>query len=502
MRNNRLRKIAILLALLFVCALLPLQGDAEDSYAENLSAKCKYGGSISVHKDRLIDEDFESAQRVAKGKYLSIEWSDAVPARSVMLSFYYDPVAYTVTQYDAKGTTLLESEGTLLWNNLFELETDARKIVIRADENDFAICSLYVYGEGTVLDYHPFEQTPEKADYMLIAMHPDDDVLFLGAIIPTYGVQQGYEGIAVYLGTRLRVRRQEALNGAWVMGLRTLPVFGGFPDIPPEYYNKFKSTFTKDDVIRYIVTILRKYRPEVVVSQDLNGEYGHWQHKLLAEGILEAVPLANDGTYQPKGYPKYEPWQVKKLYLHLYPENKIKLNARVPIDGLDGKTAFEVATEAFQCHKSQLPSRHSVQDKGIYSLTDFGLAYTAVGNDTPGVNDMFEHIDPSLLSAVKTPEATETPTDAPVPDLTPELTEEPMVTNDLTNTPETTPEPTAEPTDAAVETQTPAASATIDSPEKQEGGEHADRIILFAGAGLVLLLVVLFVALLLVRKRR
>ena len=497
MRNNRLRKIAILLALLFVCALLPLQGDAEDSYAENLSAKCKYGGSISVHKDRLIDEDFESAQRVAKGKYLSIEWSDAVPARSVMLSFYYDPVAYTVTQYDAKGTTLLESEGTLLWNNLFELETDARKIVIRADENDFAICSLYVYGEGTVLDYHPFEQTPEKADYMLIAMHPDDDVLFLGAIIPTYGVQRGLEGVAVYMGTRLRIRRQEALNGAWIMGLRTLPVFGGFPDIPPEYYNKFKNTFTKDDVVRYIVTILRKYRPEVVVSHDLNGEYGHWQHKLLAEGVLEAVPLAGDPTYQPTGYPEYEAWEVKKLYLHLYPEHKIQLDARVPIEGLGGKTAFDAATEAFQCHQSQLPSRHSVQDQGIYSLTDFGLAYTTVGADTPGVNDMFEHIGSEAVST-----ATEEPTEEPIETPNTEPTEQVAEPNETAKaTEEPTEPPTEQPTQQVEAAHTQAPEATT-QPAAEEKPNESGRILLFAGGGLVALLVVLVIALLIVRKRR
>ena len=118
MKNGLIRKTAILLVLLLVWMTLPLQrSDAEDQWAENLSGQCKYSGTVSVHKDRLTDDDFESAQRVAKGKTISIEWNDSVPARSVLLSFYYDPVMYTVMQYDAKGTLLSESEGTLLWKN-------------------------------------------------------------------------------------------------------------------------------------------------------------------------------------------------------------------------------------------------------------------------------------------------------------------------------------------------------------------------------------------------
>ena len=81
-----------------------------------------------------------------------------------------------------------------------------------------------------------------------------------------------------------------------------------------------------------------------------------------------------------------------------------------------GTTAFtkkikpvEIAAAAFQCHQSQMPSRHSVSNEGVYSLSDFGLAYTAVGPDTPGVNDPFEHIDPATIHGVGTPATTQTP---------------------------------------------------------------------------------------------
>ena len=481
------RGIVCCLLLMTAVLLLPQRAKAEQA-AEDLSKQCQYGGSVRVHADRLTDDDFESAQRVEKNKVLFVSWTDDVSVASVLLSFYFDPVAYTVTEYDASGATLSETNGTLLWNNLYTVQPETRKIAFRADAENFALCSLYAYGAGTVPDYHPFEPTPEKADYMLIAMHPDDDVLFLGAIIPTYGVKNGLEGVAVYMGTRLRIRRQEALNGAWTMGLKTLPVFGGFPDIPPDYYEKYGDTFTKDDVIRYIVTMLRTYRPEVVVTQDLEGEYGHWQHKLLAKGVSEAVPLAADPDYQPKGYPVLDPWNVKKLYLHLYPENRIQLNVNEPIEGLEGKTAFEIAKEAFQCHRSQLHGRHSVTNQGIYSLSDFGLAYTTVGNDTPLVNDMFEHIDPSALTVTPSPEPTEAPTEEPTDTPSPAPTQAPSAV------------PTEAPTAVA---ETPAPTVTeAPTPKPVEPQPATNRTVIWLLGGGFALLLILLMILLIARKRR
>ena len=59
-----------------------------------------------------------------------------------------------------------------------------------------------------------------------------------------------------------------------------------------------------------------------------------------------------------------------------------------------GKTALDMAKEGFDCNKSQIISV-KVEESGRYDCRKFGLAYTTVGNDTPGVNDFFEHIDMS-----------------------------------------------------------------------------------------------------------
>ena len=93
-------------------------------------------------------------------------------------------------------------------------------------------------------------------------------------------------------------------------------------------------------------------------------------------------------------------WQVKKLYLHLYPENQIDMDWRVPLDSFDGKTALEIAAEVFRFHRSQVGGtvkyhgkeyEFKVQDSGYFDNSLFGLYYTAVGPDE-AKNDMMEHV--------------------------------------------------------------------------------------------------------------
>ncbi len=512
MTKQLLRTILIVAITFLTLLILPFHtATAAEDQAENLSAKCKYSGDFSLHDERLRDSDFDTVQRVAKGKTLSISWDDSVPVAFVYLSFYSAPVAYTVMQYDGSGAKLSEEPGILLYNNLIGVLPETRKVSVRADEDNCSFCSLYALGNGSISDYHPFAPTIEKADYMTFAMHPDDDVLFLGAIYPIYEADRGLSGISMIMSTKLpekfqRERRQEDLNGAWILGLKTQPVFGGFPDIPQNYYDKFHHTFTKDDVMRYAVTMIRTYRPEVVMTQDLNGEYGHWQHKVLAEGVLAAVPLAADPDYQPKGYPKTEPWEVKKLYIHLYSQNKLTLDVDRPIAALGGKSAFETASQAFLMHPTQTRKDNHHVSKTEYSLAEFGLAYTTVGEDTAGMNDMFEHIDESSLSVTPQPTVTPTPT--------PEITPIPITTEPDTPVPTFTPEPvqiieektTESPSEPVICEETEETRVTPEpTPAIEKTAEQDDSIsstVLMIGGGLILLLLILLALLIIVRKRR
>ena len=64
---------------------------------------------------------------------------------------------------------------------------------------------------------------------------------------------------------------------------------------------------------------------------------------------------------------------------------------RVPLEAFGGKTALEVAQDAYRLHVSQQKTTYVVTDEGATSNARFGLAYTAVGPDVVG-GDFMENI--------------------------------------------------------------------------------------------------------------
>ena len=82
---------------------------------------------------------------------------------------------------------------------------------------------------------------------------------------------------------------------------------------------------------------------------------------------------------------------MPKCYIHLYGENVIDMDWRQPLSAFGGKTSFEVAEEAFRCHKSQQKTDYHVEDWGPADNSLFGLYRSLVGPDEKK-NDFFENL--------------------------------------------------------------------------------------------------------------
>lgn len=376
---------------LFLFLYIPCSVSAEEpvetAFAADVSKDCRYE---MKHAEKLTDEWLQSRHVCEPGGEIKIGWGEDVPVRSAYLQFSFEAAPFSVSLYDAEGGLVTAYEGTQFLNNLLPVPAEARRLVIRAEEEEMLVSTLKMYTEGDVPGFHPWDTSVSKTDLMIIATHPDDEVLFLGAVIPLYEGNGNRNSVEVFTCSTKRTRHEEALNAAWCLGSRQEPVFLDYEDIAAQKKNIKAQPL--DALTVSLVRQIRKYRPEVVVSQDVNGEYGHWRHKRTVEAVKLAVENAQDSAFDPASAEEYGAWQVKKLYLHLFPEDRITLDVLSPLEKMGGRTAFEVAQEAFQCHVSQLGGRHSVTNAGVYALSEFGLAYSAVGADTPGVNDMFEHI--------------------------------------------------------------------------------------------------------------
>ena len=361
--------------------------------AKNLSDQCVYqlGNSIIGNSSRLYDEYYETSYDVYNWNELSISWDDKVNVSFILVEFTRDPQEYEIKQFD-KDDQLISARNGLdaMVNDIEYVSKETRKVSI-VPKDTVTVCGLKAYDAGTLKDRHKWNPTPDKLDYLVVATHPDDDVIFLGAIIPTYTGEYGLVGSSLVMTSTSRIRRDEYLNGEWALGQRTAPLAARFPDIASSANAPANTSFNDDALTRYLVRIFRKYKPEVVFTQAQNGEYGHWQHRKISKCVFAAVPLASNENYDKDSIEQYGAWDVKKLYIHLYEENQIFIDVSVPLEAFARQTAFDVATEAFECHASQHTGRHWVKNEGVYSMTDFGLAYTSVGNDTYGVNNPFEN---------------------------------------------------------------------------------------------------------------
>ena len=264
---------------------------------------------------------------------------------------------------------------------------------------------IFVFGEGKTPSWvQRWEPAEEKADILFLFAHPDDEILFLGGAIPTYAAEKRKRVAVAYLSYSNTTRRSEALNGLWAMGVRHYPDFGGFQD---KFSSKAEDAYKhlgKQKVQGWVAEMYRKYRPETVVTHDLNGEYGHGQHKMVADAAVRCVEYAADPSKFTGSADQYGTWQVKKLYVHLWGDesSQTRFDWNVPLESMGGKTGLELAKEAYALHVTQENAKvkinrkwHllSVEETGtVFSNTTFGLYASTVGPDETHT-DFLEHIE-------------------------------------------------------------------------------------------------------------
>jgi LmbE family N-acetylglucosaminyl deacetylase len=210
---------------------------------------------------------------------------------------------------------------------------------------------------------------PEKAVVMMFSAHPDDEGIFFGGALPYYTQVRKVPVVLVSVTSgdyvlAPTVREQEMRNAAWVYGLRTHPIFPRFPDAPFSSLDQNFSSWgggvgaaegrlaTAMEFAKWI----RRYRPDVVLTHDFGGEYGHNNHKATAFATADAVLFAADPVIEIEGL---APWQVKKLYVNQYENNRIFHDhwEDVTIDttgnGLADSTPRRVANLGLAEHKTQ-----------------------------------------------------------------------------------------------------------------------------------------------------
>ncbi len=391
-----------LFALLIFSALLTLPASAEGGAPElavnvilsdGQEAGCVLDGNVSTYASLSAGSSavISSTDKIC-GLY--IKWNK-VPGRWYLTA---DGVSYNA------GT-----DGFL--HEYISLNSPAGKIIITASGGAVQLTEVCCFGEGSVPDWVQVWQPPcEKADLLLLPTHADDEQLFFAGILPYYAGELGaYVQVAYMTNHWDSLRRpHEQLDGLWTAGVRNYPVIGPFPDDPASLgsksetvetvLNRAMSVYDEEAVTEYQVELIRRFRPQVIVGHDFDGEYRHGAHILNAYTLRKALELSGDATYYPASAEKYGVWDVPKTYIHLYKENPIVMDWDVPLKHFNWLTAFEVSKAAYACHLSQQRTwftgwlnQEKAADISTYSPCLYGLYRSTVGQDS-GIGDFFENI--------------------------------------------------------------------------------------------------------------
>jgi N-acetyl-1-D-myo-inositol-2-amino-2-deoxy-alpha-D-glucopyranoside deacetylase len=232
---------------------------------------------------------------------------------------------------------------------------------------------------------------------LLVHAHPDDETITSGVTM----ARSVAEGAAVTLLTctlgeegevlvpeleQLAADQADQLGGYRISELRAAMAALGVTDIrflggPGRWRdsgmmgtpaNEHPRAFWQadlDEAVAQAVAVVREVRPQVVVTYDENGGYGHPDHIQAHRVAMGAVDAAADLGYRPE---LGRPWQVAKVYWSAVPRSVLQAG----IDALAAhgdRTLFEGVTDA-----AEIP--FAVPDELVTAAID-GRAWHAAKTD-------------------------------------------------------------------------------------------------------------------------
>ena len=200
--------------------------------------------------------------------------------------------------------------------------------------------------------------TPAAARRLLLVhAHPDDETTGTGVVMARYAAEGahvtlvtctlGEEGevlvpalahLAAAEGDQLGGYRYHELSLAMrELGVTDYRILGG----PGRWRDSGMMGLPTNDVPRAfwqadlkeaaqeLVAVLREVRPQVVVTYDENGGYGHPDHVQSHRVAMAAVDAAADPAFAPE---TGDPWAVPKVYWNVIPRSAIQRGIDIMIE--------------------------------------------------------------------------------------------------------------------------------------------------------------------------
>jgi LmbE family N-acetylglucosaminyl deacetylase len=191
-----------------------------------------------------------------------------------------------------------------------------------------------------------------KKTLLAVVAHPDDETFGMGGTLAFYaneGVEvnlicatkgevgevptqmlEGYSSIG-------ELREHELNCAANELGLAKVYFLGyrdsGMPGSPDNHHPQALAFASVNDVAKKIAFLIRKIKPQVVVTFDPIGGYNHPDHVAVHNACVLAFNMAGDNEIQLEKTPAFKP---SKLYFHIFPRGLLKYLVKLmPLFGKD-----------------------------------------------------------------------------------------------------------------------------------------------------------------------
>lgn len=397
----------------FIC-IQPTLAQAEAIVAQDITSSIHFSGDAYNNFSFLADKNINNYQTASTNGQISIESSTNIGSLYMLFNFEYN--SYTITDNET-GNIVEAGKHSFLHEYvdlIYLFGKTVKSLTISFSGDHISMSEIYVFSPGAAPDFVQKWNAPldKKADIILFTTHADDDQLFFAGLLPLYAGARHYDVQVVYMTDHRNLttaRTHELLNGLWAVGVKAYPVWGNYADFRiddmEKTYQRYESyNVSREDLLKFVVTQIRRFRPQVAIGHDINGEYGHGMHMVYTDLLIKALDVSNNPSVFPDLVEDYGTWDVPKTYLHLYENNQIILNYDEPLPEWDGMTAFQVSQKlGYPCHKSQQytwftkwingANNEITQTSQIatYNPSLFGLYRSLVGEDV-AKNDIMENI--------------------------------------------------------------------------------------------------------------
>jgi len=288
----RIAFLSVLFTLIAVLGCSAAYAEQQEQPATLITKKCKVTASNANVNGSCLYDGRTNTTFVVDGageQYITVDLQGN-EAAGVYIKWGLNHYQWTLEATTSDGTVINLQQGQFgLYQEYAELPENTvefRIVTVDGNAAPLRLVELEVYSPGRLpSSVHIWEPTPTKAEIMFVATHQDDEILYFGGAIPYYSGELNYDSVVIYTAYTNDIRIHEALEGLWVCGCTQNPVFFGYPDKRCMSIETARYYWNQDALIENLVKSIVNYQPQVVVTQDINGEYGHGQHLITVYGV-------------------------------------------------------------------------------------------------------------------------------------------------------------------------------------------------------------------------